>query len=48
MFSAVLHSCTIITDETGGACRIITQNEPIDFGVEVREKAKALQEPAAD
>lgn len=40
-------SCTIITDETGGACRIITQNEPIDFGVEVREKAKALQEPAA-
>lgn len=40
-------SCTIITDETGETCRIITQNEPVDFGVEVREKARALQEPAA-
>jgi len=40
-------SCTIITDETGEACRIITQNAPVDFGAEVREKAKALQRPAA-
>lgn len=40
-------SCSIITDETGGTCRMITQNEPVDFGVEAREKARALQEPAA-
>lgn len=40
-------SCTIITDETGEACRIITQNAPVNFGAEVREKAKALQGPAA-
>ncbi|MCJ1347673.1 hypothetical protein MMC31_005901, partial [Peltigera leucophlebia] len=40
-------SCMIITDETGGTCRMITQNEPVDFGVEVREKARALEAPAA-
>lgn len=39
-------SCLIITDETGGFCRRISQNEPVDFGVEVREKARALEAPA--
>ena len=39
-------SCMIITDETGGFCRRVTQNEPVDFGVEVRERARALEAPA--
>lgn len=40
-------SCAIITDETGGTCRRITQNEPVDFGVGVREKARAIQASVA-
>ena len=39
-------SCMIITDETGDFCRMVTQNEPVDFGIEVRERARALEAPA--
>ncbi len=37
-------ACQIISDESGRMCRMITQNDAVDFGAEARARAKDLTE----